>query len=102
MYTWTRVIRFKSVTGMMAAMPICLSIVEYLRKEHDQDATLLVPALGGHPARALFVVKSADIARNVEVMDKCAQDARWRDLVAKLSEHVDGAATNDQAWRTVV
>jgi len=29
MYTWTRVIRFKTVTSMTAAMPICLSIVEY-------------------------------------------------------------------------
>jgi predicted urease superfamily metal-dependent hydrolase len=102
MYTWTRIIHFKTVTSMMAAMPICLSIVEYLRNEHKQDASLLMPVLGGHPARALFVVKSSDIAKNMEVMDKSAQDPRWRDLVAKLGEHVDGSATNDQAWKTVV
>lgn len=35
-------------------------------------------------------------------MDMAAQDPRYRDLVSKLGEHVDGSATNDQAWKTVV
>jgi hypothetical protein len=102
MYTWTRVIRFKNVTSMMAAMPICVSIVEYMRKELSQDASLLVPSLGGHPARALFVVKGPDMSKNLIAMDMAAQDARYRDLVGKLSEHVDGSATNDQTWKTVL
>ena len=102
MYTWTRTIRFKSVTSMTAAMPICLSIVEYLRKEHDQDTSMLVPTLGGHPARALFVVQSSDLSKNLEVIDKANQDARYRDLITKLSEHVDGSATNDQAWKKIL
>ncbi|HSI53434.1 MAG: hypothetical protein ACAH21_08790 [Ramlibacter sp.] len=102
MYTWTRVVRFKTVTSMMAAMPICLSIVEYMRKELSQDVTMMTPVLGGHPARALFVVRSADLAKNLIAMDMAVQDARYRDLLAKLSEHVDGAATSDQVWKTVV
>jgi hypothetical protein len=35
-------------------------------------------------------------------MDMAAQDPRYRDLVGKLTEHVDGSATNDQAWKTVI
>jgi hypothetical protein len=102
MYTWTRIVQFKNVVSMGTAMPICLSIVEYLRKEHDQDISLMVPALGGHPARALFVVRSTDLNKNLDVMDKCNQDPRYRDLLSKFSEHVDASATNDQVWKTVV
>jgi hypothetical protein len=102
MYTWTRVIRFKNVTSMMAAMPICLSIIEYMRKELNQDASMLTPTLGGHPARALFVVTSADLGKNLIAMDMANQDPRYRDLVSKLGEHVDGSATSDQAWKKVV
>jgi predicted urease superfamily metal-dependent hydrolase len=102
MYTWTRIIQFKNMTSMMAAMPICVSIVEYMRKELSQEASLLTPSLGGHPARALFVVKGPDMAKNLIAMDMAAQDPRYRDLVSKLGEHVDGSATNDQTWKTVV
>lgn len=102
MYTWTRVVRFKSVASMTAAMPVCVSIVEYLRDELAQDARVLTPSLGGHPARALFVVTGADLAKNLIAMDMANQDPRYRDLIARLGEHVDGAATHDQTWKTVV
>lgn len=102
MYTWTRVVRFKNVTSMMAALPICVSIVEYLRKELAQDVSMMTPSLGGHPARALFVVRGPDLAKNVIAMDMANQDPRYRDLVARLGEHVDGSATNDQTWKTIV
>lgn len=102
MYTWTRVIRFKSVTSMMAAMPVCLSIIEYMRNELKQDCSMMTPTLGGHPARALFVVTSPDLAKNLIALDMANQDPRYRDLVSKLGEHVDGSATNDQVWKKIV
>ena len=102
MYTWTRVVRFKNASSMDAAMPICLSIVEYMRKELGQNAGMLTPALGGHPARAQFVVTSSDMDRNLIAFDMANQDSRYRDLLNKLAEHVDGAATSDQVWKTVV
>jgi hypothetical protein len=102
MYTWTRIIRFKNVTSMIAAMPICVSIVEYMRKELGQDVSLMTPTLGGHPARALFVVRGPDMGKNLIAMDRANEDPRYRDLVGKLTEHVDGSATNDQTWKTVL
>ena len=102
MYTWTRVTRFKNVGAMMAGMPLCISIVEHLRKELKQEASLLMPVLGGHPARVLFVITSDDITKNLDGFAKANQDGKYRELVGKLGEYVDGSATNDQVWQKVL
>ena len=102
MYTWTRVARFKNVSSMTVALPICVSIVEHLKNVLHQDASLMTPVLGGQPARALFVIRSDDLNKNLDGFDRANQDAKYRELLGKLSEHVDGAATNDQVWKKVV
>ena len=102
MYTWTRIAHFKNLSGMAAAMPICQSIVELLKQETGQDASLLIPTLGGHPARALFVIRSTDVKQNLDGFERASQNARYRELLKQLGEHVDGALTNDQLWKTVV
>ena len=102
MYTWTRVARFKNVSSMMIGMPICVSIVEHLKTVLNQDASLMAPILGGHPARVLFVIRSDDLNKNMDGFDRANQDAKYRELLGKLSEHVDGAATHAQVWKKVV
>lgn len=102
MYTWTRVARFKNVSSMTVALPICVSIVEHLKNVLHHDASLMTPVLGGHPARALFVIRSDDLNKNLDGFDRANQDAKYRELLGKLSEHVDGAATHDQVWKKVV
>ena len=102
MYTWTRTVQFKNVPSMMAAMPICLNLVEYMRKELGQDSSLMTPVVGGHPARAMFKSTTADLGKSLIAFEMAVQDPKYRDMVSKLSEHVDGSATHDQAWKTVV
>ena len=101
MYTWTRIVQFKNVGAMMAAMPVCTAVVDHLKKKYKQDAVLLMPVLGGHPARVLFVIRSEDINSNLAAQQKSSQDAKYRELVGKLGEYVDGSATHDQVWQTV-
>ncbi len=102
MFTFARVVRFKNVASMMAAMPICVQIVEHFRKVHKIDASLMTPTLGGHPARALFVFRTEDLSTVQDVLTKSGQDKKYVGLLSKLADHVDGSATNDQAWKTVV
>jgi hypothetical protein len=101
MYTWTRVTQFKSVAAMMAGVPICTAIVDHMNKELGQQATLLKPVLGGHPARILFVIKADGLDEAMTRFDKANQDGRFRELVGKLAEFVDGSATVDQVWQDV-
>ena len=101
MYTSTRVIRFKNVASMMAGMPICLQILQYWKNTLKQDVSLMTPVLGGHPARVLFVVRSEDIESNLRLSEQANKDKKNLALVAKLSELVDGSATNDQVWKTI-
>lgn len=102
MYTWTRITRFKNVASMMAAVPTCVSLVEHMKKEYGLDATLLAPTMGGHPARVLFVLRNDDLQKAQDTQDRMTQDPKYRELVGRLGEFVDGSATNDQVWRTVV
>ena len=101
MYTWTRTAQFKSIASMMAAMPTCVSIVEHLKSVLDQEVSLMTPVLGGPPARVLFVIKSNDLNKILEGLDRAKLDAKQRELLGMLSEHVDGSATSDQVWKTV-
>ena len=102
MFTITRMIRFKNAPSMMAAMPICIQIVDYFNKVHKIESHLLTPTLGGHPTRVLFVLRSDDLVAVQDIVAKAGQDKKWVSLVNKLSEFVDGSATNDQTWKTVV
>ena len=102
MFTFARVVRFKNVASMMAAMPICVQIVEHFKKNYKMDASLMTPTLGGHPARALFVFRTEDLSTVQDVLTKAGQDKKYVGLLGKLADHVDGSATNDQAWKTVV
>ena len=102
MYTSTRMTRFKTVAAMMAGVPTCVALVEHMKKEYGLDATLLSPAMGGHPARVLFVTRGDDLQKMQDAQDRMTQDPKFRELVGKLGDLVDGSATNDQVWRTVV
>lgn len=102
MFTFTRVVRFKNVASMMAAMPICVQIVEHNKKLTKMESHLMVPTLGGHPGRVLFVFTGDSIADMQAATDKITQDKKYVELVKKLGEYVDGTATNDQAWKTIV
>jgi hypothetical protein len=101
MYTWTRVTQFKSVGAMMAGLPICLGIVEHMKKELGQQAALHKPVLGGHPARVLFVIKAESLDEAMTRFDKANLDGKFRELVGKLAEFVDGSATVDQVWQDI-
>jgi hypothetical protein len=102
MFTFTRMVRFKNVASMIAAMPICVEIVKYNEKITKMESHLMVPTLGGHPSRVLFVFRGDDIAKMQAAADRITQDKKYIEMVKKLGEFVDGTATNDQAWKMVV
>lgn len=102
MFTLTRVVRFKNVASMVSGVPICVQIVELLKKTHGMDGGLMTPMLGGHPARCLFVFRAETLAEVQANLAKATQDPNWIALVTKLGELIDGTATNDQLWQTVV
>ena len=102
MFTYTRIVRFKNVGSMISGLPVCVQIVEHMKKNYGTDAGLMTPMLGGHPARCLFVFRADSLAKVEADLAKTRQDKEWAALVVKLGEFIDGTATNDQLWQTVV
>lgn len=100
-FATVRTIHFRNVGAMGAAMPACREMCEHVFKTCGSHLTLHVPVASGPISRAIIVdpFEDPDVPQATE--ETLMGDEKFRHLLQSLSEHVDGAKTEDELWCAV-
>jgi hypothetical protein len=100
-YLFLRTASFKSGASMMAGMPLAGQVVELLVGTYKVDARLIVPAWSGRASRVSWVMKGDTLNGFFQNLGGIQTDEKYKTILTKLAEHLDGSVAADQIWRQV-
>jgi hypothetical protein len=100
-FSLVRSLSFKNLNAMAAGLPVLKEIAEHVYKAHDAASRLYVPIGNGPVCRTFMVRRSDDLDKSQELTDKVMNDKKFRELLGRLSDFVDGSKTEDALWRSV-
>lgn len=101
MYTSARIVQFNNIGSLMQGIPHLLKASELIKKFVGPDVSVLLPAAGGNPARALVVVRGESLDAMQAGLDRALDNAEYRAVLAQIGALVVGSATQDQMWKKI-
>lgn len=100
-FTNLRTIYFRNRASMAAAMPVAQEICDYAATEHAVPLRLFVPVVSGPVSRAVMANSFDDLDARQSIEEKMMADEKFRPMLQRLVEHVDGSRTADELWRSL-